>query len=58
MFVRQPVEGDGPLSAGTLEETLHGVVPAQLVVLVHAPIRRLEVGVVTLEAPERRAVTQ
>lgn len=50
VLVWQPVQGDGSLPAGTPEEALHGVVPPQIVVLVHAAVRRLEVGVATLEA--------
>lgn len=53
VLVRQPVECDGPLAAGTLEETLDGVVPAQLMVLLHAAVGRFEVGVVTLGAQNK-----
>lgn len=54
VFVRQPVESDGPLPAGTFEETLDGVVPPQLVILLHAAISRFEVGVAALEANKNR----
>lgn len=57
VLVRQPVECDGPLAAGTLEETLDGVVPAQLMVLLHAAVGRFEVGVVTLGAQTSRVVS-
>lgn len=49
VFVWQSVQSDGPLSTGTSEEALDRVVPPQLVVLSHAAIRRLEVGVAALE---------
>lgn len=57
VLVRQPVECDGPLAAGTLEETLDGVVPAQLMVLLHAAVGRFEVGVVTLGAQTSRIIS-
>lgn len=50
VFVRQSVQSDGPLSAGTFEEALHGIVPPQVVLLSHAAIRRFEVGVAALKA--------
>lgn len=57
VLVWQPVECDGPLAAGTLEETLDGVVPAQLMVLLHAAVGRFEVGVLTLGAQNSRVVS-
>lgn len=50
VFVRQSVQSDGSLSAAAFEETLDGVVPPQIVILLHAAVCRLEVGVATLEA--------
>lgn len=56
VLVRQPVEGDGPLATRTLEEALDGVVPAQLVLLLHTAVGRFEVGVVALGAKSSRVV--
>lgn len=53
VFVGQPVQSDGSLSAGAFEEALHSVVPAQVMILLHATICRLEVGVAALEARDR-----
>lgn len=55
VLVGQSVQGDGSLSTGTFEETLHSVVPPKIVMLLHAAIRRLEVGVATLEARDMRS---
>jgi len=54
VLVRQSVQGDGSLSTGTSEEAFHGIVPPQLVILIHTAIRRLEVGVAALEVPATR----
>ena len=48
VLVGQAVQGDGPLSTGTLEEALEGVVPLEVVVQLFAPVCWLEVGVLTL----------
>lgn len=52
VFVGQSVQSDGSLSTGTFEETFHGIVPPQIMILLYTTIRRLEVGVTTLEARE------
>lgn len=49
VFVWKSVQSDGSLSTGTFEETFHGVVPPQVMILLHAAICWLEVGVTTLE---------
>lgn len=53
VFVGQSIESDGSLSAGTFEESFDGIVPPQAMILLHTTIRRLEVGVTTLEAREQ-----
>lgn len=52
VFVWQSVQSDGSLSTRTFEETLHGIVPVQAVILLHTAIRRLKVSVTTLEGRE------
>lgn len=49
VFIGQSVQGDCSLTAGAFEETFYRVVPPEVMILLHATIRRLEVGVIALE---------
>lgn len=55
MLVGQSVQRDRSLPTGTFKETLDGIVPPELVILLQATICRLEVGVTTLEAKKTGA---
>lgn len=54
MFIGQSVQGDCSLTAGAFEETFYRVVPPELMILLHATIRRLEVGVIALEFKKQK----
>lgn len=49
VFIGQSVQGDCSLTAGAFEETFYRVVPPEVMILLHASIRRLEVSVIALE---------
>lgn len=52
VFVWQSAQSNGSLSTRTFKEAFHCLVPPQIMVLLYTTIRRLEVGVTTLEPAE------
>lgn len=57
VFIGQSVQGDCSLTAGAFEETFYRVMPPEVMILLHATIRWLEVGVIALEKKSRLLTT-